>query len=152
MVDLNFDSSKIKDMLYLEEKRTIRNQYDNFMNDNFDSEDVNVEELYPIFETFLQTLNKGNLKRIVKPNNSFLYQIMSLKQNARERELRRLTLEFSDFIGQVGHERKEPILSFAEDLKCVASEINARENKGDKQSMSDAWKNMLHNELISRFK
>jgi len=152
VITLDFDSSKIKDMLYLEEKRTIKNQYQNFMNANFEADKVDVEELFPTFETFLQLLNKGNLKRIVKPSNSFIYQIMSLKQNARERELRRLTLEFSDFIGRVGHERKESIISFAEDLKCVAIDINAREHKGDKQSMSEAWKNILHDELLLRFK
>ena len=135
----------------MEEQRTIRGQYDSFMYSNFDIEDNDVEELFPKFETFLQSLNKGNIKRTIKPNNSFLYQIMSLKQNARERELRRLTLDFSNFIQGVGHERKKPIITFAKDLKKVAEEMNAREIKEDKQSMTDAWKNLLKCELIRNF-
>ena len=150
---IKFDSSKIRAMLNQTQDATIKKQYQDFMGNNFNIESQDVEKLYPTFVDFIGYVNSGNIKQIVnKKNDSFVFKLMSLKQNARERELRRLTTNFSQFIGEVGHERERQVINFADDLKDIASNINAREIKTDKQSMADAWSKVLHEEMVRRFK
>jgi len=76
---------------------------------------------------------------------------MNMKQNARERELKRLTKNFSHFIGNVGHDTDTNLLNFATTLETISENINARENKNDKQTMADAWSNLLQREMKKIF-
>ena len=80
---------------------------------------------------------------------------MSLKQNARERELRRLTYEISYFIEGLGHDRtyyNSPQVVMAEVLREVADTIEPRKNKTPKESMNEAWRRELITEIEQRFK
>ena len=72
---------------------------------------------------------------------------MNMKQNARERELKRLTKNFSHFISNVGHDTDINLLNFAITLENISENLNARESKSDKQTMADAWSNLLQSEM-----
>ena len=139
-------------MLKNEEQKTIQKQYQSFMSNNLNVNDEVIDEYFPLFEQFIKNLNGGNIKEAIKyKNKSFLYHLMSMKQNARERELKRLTKNFSQFISNVGHETDDNLLNFATTLETVSEAINAREHKNDKQTMADAWSNLLQREINKLF-
>ena len=80
---------------------------------------------------------------------------MSMKQNARERELRRLTYELSYFIEDLGHDRtyyNSPQVVMARTLREAADMIEPRKNKTPKESMNEAWRRELVSEVEQRFK
>ena len=148
MEDFSFDSSNIRMMLQKEEQKTIQKQYHNFMVDNLNLNEDKIKEYYPSFEQFIGKLNDGKLKDAIRyKNKSFLFHLMNMKQNARERELKRLTKNFSQFISNVGHDTDINLLNFAITLENISESLNARESKGDKQTMADAWSNLLQSEM-----
>jgi hypothetical protein len=152
MDGFTFDSSNIRMMLENEEQKTIQRQYHNFMSDNLNINEEVIDEYYPSFEQFIGKLNDGKIKEAIKnKNKSFLFHLMNMKQNARERELKRLTKNFSHFIGNVGHDTDTNLLNFATTLETISENINARENKNDKQTMADAWSNLLQREMKKIF-
>ena len=152
MDGFTFDSSNIRMMLENEEQKTIQRQYHNFMSDNLNINEEIIDEYYPSFEQFIGKLNDGKIKEAIKnKNKSFLFHLMNMKQNARERELKRLTKNFSHFIGNVGHDTDTNLLNFATTLETISENINARENKNDKQTMADAWSNLLQREMKKIF-
>lgn len=148
MKDFSFDSSNIRMMLQKEEQKTIQKQYHNFMSDNLNLNEEIIDEYYPSFEQFIGRLNDGKLKEAIRhKNKSFLFHLMNMKQNARERELKRLTKNFSHFISNVGHDTDINLLNFAMTLENISENLNARESKSDKQTMADAWSNLLQSEM-----
>ena len=152
MKGFTFDSSSIRLMLKNEEQKTIQRQYQNFMSTNLNVNDETIDDYFPLFEQFIEKLNQGNIKEAIRyKNKSFLYHLMNLKQNARERELKRLTKNFSHFISNVGHQTDDNLLNFATTLETVSETINARDFKNDKQTMANAWSNLLQKEINKIF-
>ena len=149
---------RINALLSLEEDITIERQFNNFIsnklpNNNHDT----TEALFSDFKIFLDDLDKvetdeKKYSEIVK--NEFLDKIISYKSNAREKELRRLTIELSDFIISLGHnfDKNHPKDYFAIQLKNIANQISPKESKSSKESMNDAWKREMFLELVKRFK
>ena len=148
------DLSKFKQLLEKEEELTIRGQFDSFIGDMVvnDGQD-DVEALYGEFQTFVEKIDSNEVHDLV--NSKFFTNIMTFKQNARERELRRLTHDLSYFIEGLGHNRtyyNSPQVIVARNLREVADSIEPRKNKSPKESMNDAWRRELVSEMKQRFK
>jgi len=150
---------RINALLVLEEDITIERQFNNFIDSKLpNNKSDNNEELFIDFKSFLNhfddidSSSKNDYKHIV--NSQFLDKIISYKSNAREKELRRLTIELSDFIITLGHNYDEnhPKDYFAKQLKSIANQITPKESKSSKESMNDAWKREMFLELVKRFK
>jgi len=150
--------SRIHELLSLEEDITIKRQFNNFISDKLpNNKHDTTEALFSDFKIFLDDLDKvetdeRKYAEIVK--NGFLDKIISYKSNAREKELRRLTIELSDFIISLGHnfDKNHPKDYFAIQLKSIANQISPKESKSSKESMNDAWKREMFLELVKRFK
>ena len=150
---------RINALLVLEEDITIERQFTEFIESKLphNNEDK-YEELFVDFKSFLNHFNviekskTRDYKDIV--TSQFLNKIISYKSNAREKELRRLTIELSDFIISLGHNYDEnhPKDYFANQLKSIAHQITPKESKSSKESMNDAWKREMFLELVKRFK
>ena len=161
MLDLSNIINKYTALLEVEESNTIRYQFESFMNEflSLDESDLS-EDLYEDFDYFINTLednNKNVQKKIIDiVQSGFIQKILTYKTNAREKELRRLTLDLSDFIESLGHERgtnrNRPQHQIAASLRMVAKDIEPRKQKGPKQSMNDAWRESLIAEMVKRFK
>ena len=84
----------------MEESNTIKYQFNNFTNEYLSTPQH--DELYDDFMKFIDTLDDSDLEinqkvlSIVK--SSFFEKVLTFKNNAREKELRRLTINLSDFI------------------------------------------------------
>jgi len=149
---------RINALLSLEEDITIERQFNNFISNKLpNNKHDTTEALFSDFKVFLDDLDKvetdeKKYSEIVK--NEFLDKIISYKSNAREKELRRLTIELSDFIISLGHnfDKNHPKDYFAIQLKNIANQISPKESKSSKESMNDAWKREMFLELVKRFK
>lgn len=148
------DLSKFRTLLEKEEGLTIRNQFDSFISELITSEDESeVDSLYMDFQKFIDKIDSDKVCDVV--NSKFFHSIMTLKQNARERELRRLTYDLSYFIEELGHDRtyyNSPQVIVARTLREVADTIEPRKSKAPKESMNDAWRRELVTEIKQRFK
>tara|TARA_R110000824_G_scaffold73688_3_gene187631 strand:+ start:2004 stop:2453 length:450 start_codon:yes stop_codon:yes gene_type:complete len=148
------DFSKFKVLLEKEEELTIRNQFNSFMNGVITAEDKNnIDTYYKDFQGFVNKIDSNKVNEVVK--SKFFHNVMGMKQNARERELRRLTYEISYFIEGLGHDRtyyNSPQVVMAEVLREVADTIEPRKNKTPKESMNEAWRRELITEIEQRFK
>tara|TARA_R110002020_G_scaffold50853_1_gene144084 strand:+ start:1159 stop:1635 length:477 start_codon:yes stop_codon:yes gene_type:complete len=149
---------RFKVMLASEERHTIKMQFNNFLYDSL-SHSPSQEDggLYEEFEMFLKLLENDKMKqpkKIVKIMESpFIHYIISFKPNAREKELRRLTQDLSGFIASLGHHQsKNPHYILATSMKEAAEIIQPRKNKGSKESMNEAWRRNLQDEVVKRFK
>ena len=160
-LEFNGAIDRINDLLVHEEVLTIERQFNDFVNNiipnNEKSEDV---QLYKDFQDLLKSFEEMKLKDYKKQdfkkiiNSPFLNKIISYKSNAREKELRRLTIELSEFIESLGHNYggNHPKDYFAKHLKNTAEKIKPKDNKSSKESMNDAWRREMLLELIKRFK
>ena len=148
------DLSKFKVLLEKEEELTIRNQFNSFMGGVITTEHKpNIDNYYKDFQKFVNKIDSNKVNEVVK--SKFFHNIMSMKQNARERELRRLTYELSYFIEDLGHDRtyyNSPQVVMARTLREVADAIEPRKNKTPKESMNEAWRRELVSEVEQRFK
>lgn len=148
------DLSKFRVLLEREEELTIRTQFDSFMGGLITVEDeTTIDNLYENFQEFFDKIDTSELFEVI--NSDFFHSIMTLKQNARERELRRLTHDLSHFIEDLGHDRtyyNSPQVVVARTLREVADSIEPRKNKAPKESMNDAWRRELVREMKQRFK
>jgi len=149
------DLSKFKTLLVKEEELTIRTQFNSFMGDliNGGKGGVTVDDLYDDFQIFVDGIDSSQMYEVV--NSKFFHNIMTLKNNARERELRRLTYDLSYFIEELGHDRTyydSPQVIVARTLREVADIIEPRKSKTSKESMNEAWRRELISEMEQRFK
>lgn len=158
-LDLNCAIGRINDLLIQEENLTIERQFNDFVDNVLPNKVVEKDdELYLDFQKLMndfediENYKTHNYEEIL--NSSFLNKIISYKSNAREKELRRLTIKLSDFIKSLGHnyENNHPKDYFANQLKHIAEIINPKENKSSKESMNDAWRREMFLELVKRFK
>ncbi len=149
---------RINALLVLEENITIERQFNNFIGSKLPNNEENSNQvLFNDFKCFLTDLDKvesNELDYETVVNSQFLDKIISYKSNAREKELRRLTIELSDFIISIGHnfDKNHPKDYFASQLKSIANQITPKESKSSKESMNDAWKREMFLELVKRFK
>ena len=156
----NIDSivKKYNNLLYVEENNTIKYQFNNFTTE-FLSPPQN-KELYTDFMQFIDTLDDNELeinKKVLLIVKSPLFaKALTFKNNAREKELRRLTINLSDFIRDLGHNRANlsthPQNIVSKIIKEIANEIEPRKLKAPKVSMNDAWRDTLISETEKRFK
>jgi len=149
---------RINALLVLEENITIERQFNNFIDSKLPNNEKNSNQvLFNDFKTFLNDLDKVETDEMqygAIVESKFLDKIISYKSNAREKELRRLTVELSDFIISIGHnfDKNHPKDYFATQLKSIANQITPKESKSSKESMNDAWKREMFLELVKRFK
>lgn len=152
---------RINNLLIQEEVLTIERQFDDFVNNIIPNNEIkNNTQLYKDFQDLLESFEEIKLKDYKKEdfkkiiNSPFLNKIISYKSNAREKELRRLTIELSEFIESLGHNYggNHPKDYFAKHLKNAAEKIKPKDNKSSKESMNDAWRREMLFELIKRFK
>ena len=148
------DLSKFKVLLEREEEITIRNQFNSFMSGMITAEHGNNSDIYyKDFQKFVNKIDSNKVKEVVK--SKFFHNVMCMKQNARERELRRVTYELSYFIEGLGHDRtyyNSPQVVMAEVIREVADTIEPRKNKTPKETMNEAWRRELITEIEQRFK
>ena len=116
--------------------------------------DLSFQYFQPSFLDDLDKVETDEKKYSEIVKNEFLDKIISYKSNAREKELRRLTIELSDFIISLGHnfDKNHAKDYFAIQLKNIANQISPKESKSSKESMNDAWKREMFLELVKRFK
>lgn len=160
-IEINDAISRINDLLIHEEVLTIERQFNNFVSNIIpNSEQVNNAQLYNDFKDLLKSFEeieskkskKQDFKKVI--NSPFLNKIISYKSNAREKELRRLTIELSEFIESLGHnfDGNHSKDYFAMHLRNAAEYIKPKDNKSSKESMNDAWRREMLLELVKRFK
>ena len=109
---------------------------------------------------FIDTLDDNELeinkKVLLIVKSPFFEKVLTFKNNAREKELRRLTINLSDFIRDLGHNRANlsthPQNIVSKIIKEIANEIEPRKLKAPKVSMNDAWRDTLISETEKRFK
>ena len=149
---------KYNNLLYMEENNTIKYQFNNFTNEYLSTPQH--DELYGDFMKFIDTLDDNDLeinqKVLCIVKSPFFEKVLTFKNNAREKELRRLTINLSDFIRDLGHNRgnvsTHPQNIVSRIIKDIANEIEPRKLKGPKISMNDAWRDTLISETEKRFK
>ncbi len=161
MFDLTNIINKYSELLEVEETNTIKTQLDSFLDNYlFYNKDNIPQDIYTDFEVVMDIINDEGIeleKRFLKIIKSdFFNTVLSHKNNAREKELRRLTVELSDFIRGLGHQRigtgTHPQNYIAEKIREVADIIEPKKYKNPKVSMNDAWRNCLVEEAMRRFK
>ncbi len=156
----NIDSilQKYNTLLYKEENNTIKYQFNNFTTEYLSTPQN--DELYIDFMQFIDTLDDGDLeinkKVLLIVKSPFFEKVLTFKNNAREKELRRLTINLSDFIRDLGHNRANvsthPQTVVSKIIKEIANDIEPRKLKAPKVSMNDAWRDTLISETEKRFK
>jgi len=160
MFDVTNIINKYSLLLEAEESNTINSQLESFLSDYLLYNKENIPtEMYEDFQVVMNIINDETLdldKRFIDiVKSDFFYNILTFKNNSREKELRRLTLELSDFIKGLGHKKmtiSNPQSLIADRIRLVADDIEPRKYKNPKVSMNDAWCNCLVEEAMRRFK
>jgi len=158
MYNIDAIVEKYNNLLYMEENNTIKYQFNSFTTEHLSPPEN--EELYGDFLQFIETLDNEeieiNQKVLSIVKSPFFEKVLTFKSNAREKELRRLTINLSDFIKDLGHNRgnlsTHPQNIVSNILKEIANEIEPRKLKSPKISMNDAWRDTLISETEKRFK
>ena len=157
MFELKPVLDRFKELLEREEENTIRNQFDSFLSHSLVCNDFNSDDLYSDFQDLLNLMSNEKMsesKRINSIMNSkFISDVISFKSNAREKELQRITHDLSEFLGSLGHDRKDTYQStLSWSIKQAAHEIEPRKSKHPKESMNEAWRRELISDVVRRFK
>lgn len=138
---------KYRDILEKEREATLRHQFMEFIKRMEVSDTERAESLYGDFQSFMNDIEDEDAplqERVTMAIQSdFLYQIMTLKNSSRERELRKITNELSQFIHKAAHnaETEQQFMRnlLSHSLKAVADEIEPKKQRQPGQSMHEAW-------------
>ena len=157
MFELKPILNRFKELLDREEENTIRHQFDSFVTQSVAITDFDTDGLYTDFQEVLTLMSN---EKIAEPNriksimnSNFISHVISFKSNAREKELQRITHDLSEFLGGLGHDRKDAYqAALSRNIKQAAHEIDPRKSKHPKESMNEAWRRELISDVVRRFK
>lgn len=151
---LGYDTlQRYKTMLEREREITLQRQFEAFMHSINITDDSTIQSMHPAFRDALTILDDSNLsveKRMLKlVASSFIYDVLRLKTNSREKELRRITHDISDFIRKSAAESDEMFIHnlLSSTLRQAADIIHPKETRQQGQPMAEAWVTAIQEQM-----